>query len=198
MPEKNRTYRARIEGYTSEGLGVARIDGQAVFVHRALRGEDCDVLILKVLKNAAFGKVVQVHEPSPHRREPDCPWYGRCGGCDFRHMDREEELYAKRQRVQDALTRLGVHRMFISLGAEGVYAAMGAQKLWLPNIPGQMVNTTGCGDAFMAALVWAYLEGSDLETTARAGLAAGSIAMESAETINPQMSALALKTRMNA
>ena len=78
MPEKNRTYRARIEGYTSEGLGVARIDGQAVFVHRALRGEDCDVLILKVLKNAAFGKVVQVHEPSPHRREPDCPWYGRC------------------------------------------------------------------------------------------------------------------------
>ena len=77
MPEKNRTYRARIEGYTSEGLGVARIDGQAVFVHRALRGEDCDVLILKVLKNAAFGKVVQVHEPSPHRREPDCPWYGR-------------------------------------------------------------------------------------------------------------------------
>ena len=53
MPEKNRTYRARIEGYTSEGLGVARIDGQAVFVHRALRGEDCDVLILKVLKNAA-------------------------------------------------------------------------------------------------------------------------------------------------
>ena len=107
MPEKNRTYRARIEGYTSEGLGVARIDGQAVFVHRALRGEDCDVLILKVLKNAAFGKVVQVHEPSPHRREPDCPWYGQCGGCDFRHMDREEELYAKRQRVQDALHRIG-------------------------------------------------------------------------------------------
>ena len=58
MPEKNRIYRARIQGYTSEGLGVARIDGQAVFVHRALRDEECDVLILKVLKNAAFGKVV--------------------------------------------------------------------------------------------------------------------------------------------
>ena len=107
MPEKNRIYRARIQGYTSEGLGVARIDGQAVFVHRALRDEECDVLILKVLKNAAFGKVVQVYGASPHRREPDCPWYGRCGGCDFRHMDREEELYAKRQRVQDALARIG-------------------------------------------------------------------------------------------
>ena len=107
MLEKNKIYRARIEGYTSEGLGVARIDGQAVFVHRALRGEDCDVLLLKVLKNAAFGKVVKVHEPSPHRVEPDCPYYGKCGGCDFRHMDREEELYAKKTRVQDALWRIG-------------------------------------------------------------------------------------------
>ena len=107
MLEKNKIYRARIEGYTSEGLGVARIGGQAVFVHRALRGEDCDVLLLKVLKNAAFGKVVKVHEPSPHRVEPDCPYYGKCGGCDFRHMDREEELYAKKTRVQDALRRIG-------------------------------------------------------------------------------------------
>ena len=107
MLEKNKVYRARIEGYTSEGLGVARIDGQAVFVHRALRGEDCDVLLLKVLKNAAFGKVVKVREPSPHRVEPDCPYYGKCGGCDFRHMDREEELYAKKTRVQDALRRIG-------------------------------------------------------------------------------------------
>ena len=107
MLEKNKIYRTRIEGYTSEGLGVARIDGQAVFVHRALRGEDCDVLLLKVLKNAAFGKVVKVREPSPHRVEPDCPYYGKCGGCDFRHMDREEELYAKKTRVQDALRRIG-------------------------------------------------------------------------------------------
>jgi len=59
-----------------------------------------------------------------------------------------------------------------------------------------MVNTTGCGDAFMAALVWAYLEGTDLKNTALAGLAAGSIAMESRETINPAMSAAALRQRM--
>ena len=79
---------------------------------------------------------------------------------------------------------------------EGVLAAMGDQRLWLSNLPGKMVNTTGCGDAFMSALVWAYLQGSDLEQTALAGLAAGSIAMESGETINPLMSASALKSRM--
>ena len=94
------------------------------------------------------------------------------------------------------LLEMGVHRLFISLGAEGVYAAMGNQRVRHPNLPGNMVNTTGCGDAFMAAIVWAYLEGMDLASTARAGLAAGSIAMESAETINPAMSAAALNARL--
>ena len=105
--QKNQTVRAVIEGYSSEGLGIARVNGQVVFVHRAIRGEDCDILIMKVLKHAAFGKVTAIHTPSEHRQEPDCPYYGRCGGCDFRHMDYAEELAAKRQRVQDALTRLG-------------------------------------------------------------------------------------------
>lgn len=100
------------------------------------------------------------------------------------------------EKAADRLLELGVHRLFISLGADGVLAAMGSERIRLPNLPGSMVNTTGCGDAFAAALVWAYLEGSDLKTTALAGLAAGSIAMESPETINPTMSAESLKARM--
>ena len=99
-------------------------------------------------------------------------------------------------RAADVLMSKGLHRLFISLGSEGVYAAMGQQRLVLPNLPGSMVNTTGCGDAFMAALVWAYLEGMDLEQTALAGLAAGSIAMESSQTINPALSASAVQSRM--
>lgn len=90
------------------------------------------------------------------------------------------------------LLQMGIHRLFISMGSQGVYAAMGSTHIQLPNFPGNMVNTTGCGDAFMAALVWAYLQGSDLEATAKAGLAAGSIAMGSNETINPAMSADAI------
>ncbi len=104
----------------------------------------------------------------------------------------EEDLH----RAADVLTEMGVHRMFISLGADGVFAAMGQERLLLPNLPGRMVNTTGCGDAFMAALVWAYLEGMDLRHTALAGLAAGAIAMESEETINPGLSASAIRSRM--
>ena len=118
--EKNRIYRAHIDGYSSEGLGIARIDGQVVFVHGAVRGETCDVLVMKVLKNAAFGKIAALVEPSPARRQPDCPYYGRCGGCDFRHMSYEEELWAKRARVQDALTRIGGAEVTVEeiLGAE--------------------------------------------------------------------------------
>lgn len=99
-------------------------------------------------------------------------------------------------KAADKLLALGVHRLFISLGADGVYAAMGSQRIHLPNLPGHMVNTTGCGDAFMAAIGWAYLEGMGLKETALAGLAASAIAMESEETINPAMSATALRTRM--
>ncbi len=100
------------------------------------------------------------------------------------------------ERAADALLEKGVHRLFISLGSEGVYAAMGGERLWLPNLPGEKVNTTGCGDSFMGAVGWAYLEGMDLKETALAGLAASAITLESAETINPAMSATAVKERI--
>lgn len=96
-----------------------------------------------------------------------------------------------------ALLEKGVQRLFISLGSDGVYAADKQQQLWLPNLPGTMVNTTGCGDAFMAALVWAWMEGRNLEQTALSGLAAASIAMESFDTINPAMSATAVRSRIS-
>jgi len=101
------------------------------------------------------------------------------------------------EKAAEKLLEMGVHRLFISLGSEGVYAAMGEERLRLPNLPGNMVNTTGCGDAFMGAIGWAYLEGMGLKETALAGLAAGAIAMESEETINPAMSATAIKNRSN-
>lgn len=100
------------------------------------------------------------------------------------------------EKAAKVLLQKGVKRVFLSMGADGVYAASEQEQLWLANIPGKIVNTTGCGDAFMGALVWAYLEDLDLADTAKAGLAAASIAMESEQTINPAMSATALRARM--
>ena len=104
---KNQEYTVTVEGYSGEGAGVARIDGFVVFVSGALRGEVCRSLILKVLKSAAFAKVLEVLAPSPHRIAPDCPYFPRCGGCTYRHMDYAEELALKRRRVQDNLARIG-------------------------------------------------------------------------------------------
>ena len=98
-------------------------------------------------------------------------------------------------KAVDVLLGTGLRRVFVSLGGDGVYAAAHNQRLHVSCCPGTMVNTTGCGDAAMAAIAWAYLEGTGLERTARAAMAAGSIAMESSETINPNMSAQALKAR---
>lgn len=98
---------AAVEGYSSEGLGVVRLDGAVVFVPQAVRGEAIDLKITRVMKTHALGEIVKVHAPSPERSAPDCPYYGKCGGCDFRHLSYAEELWAKRQRVQDALSRIG-------------------------------------------------------------------------------------------
>lgn len=106
------------------------------------------------------------------------------------------ETEADAEKAAAVLLEKGVRRVFISMGAKGVFASTAKEKIWHGIIPGRMVNTTGCGDSFMGALVWAYLEGMNLKDTAAAGLAAGSITMESDETINPLMSAELLKKRM--
>ena len=103
---------------------------------------------------------------------------------------------ASLNKAADALLETGLRRVFISLGAEGVFAADHSGRVQLPCLSAELVNATGCGDAFMAAIAWAYLRGTDLADTARAGLASSSIAMESKETINPAMSEEALESRL--
>ena len=83
-------------------------------------------------------------------------------------------------------------------GTQGVFAADQKEMLMQPCLPAQMRNATGAGDAFMAALAWAYLEGTALAETARAAAAAAAIAIEGEETINPAMSADTVRSRMAA
>lgn len=104
---KNSEHTVTISGYTSYGFGVARIGEHVVFVGKALRGEVCRIRIVKVLRSAAYAKLIGVITASRHRITPACNNFGKCGGCDFLHMDYAEELELKRQRVEDALRRIG-------------------------------------------------------------------------------------------
>lgn len=105
--EAHKSYRLTVEGYAADGAGVARLNGVVVFVKGGVRGESCDVWIEKVGRSAVWGRALRPNVPSPARLDPDCPYYGECGGCALRHMTYDEELEAKRVRVEDALRRIG-------------------------------------------------------------------------------------------
>ena len=96
-----------ITGYSSAGMGVCRVDGRAVFVPNAIRGELCLVKLTHVSKNSAHGKIERIVKRSAHRINRVCPEAKRCGGCQLQQMDYAEELFFKAQRVTDALNRLG-------------------------------------------------------------------------------------------
>lgn len=102
---------------------------------------------------------------------------------------------ASLERAAKALLDTGLRRVFISLGGQGVYAADHNTALRMPCLSAEVKNATGAGDAFMAALAWAYLEGTDLENSARLAQAAAAVAIEGAETINPVMSAAVIRSR---
>lgn len=107
MLTKNEIYEATIVDYTAEGQGVAKIEGCAVFVPNAIAGERCTIRIEKVGKTWAAGKMVEILEKSPHRINRVCNVAKLCGGCDFHHMDYEEETRLKAERVRQCLNRLG-------------------------------------------------------------------------------------------
>ena len=104
---KNEIYETVVEDYTSEGQGVCRVEGCAVFVPNAIVGERYKVRIEKVGKTWAAGKITEVLEKSPHRVNRECPVAKLCGGCDFWHMDYEEECRLKADRVRQCLNRMG-------------------------------------------------------------------------------------------
>ena len=107
MLEKGKIYDAVISDYTAEGQGVAKIDGCAVFIPNAIVGERVRVRIEKAQKTWAAGKITEILEKSPHRVNRECPVAKLCGGCDFWHMDYEEETRLKAERVRQALNRIG-------------------------------------------------------------------------------------------
>ena len=107
MLEKNKIYDTVIVDYTAQGQGIAKIEGCAVFVPNALVGEVCRVRIEKAQKTWASGKLVEILEKSPHRINRECPVAKLCGGCDFWHMDYDEETRLKADRVRQALNRIG-------------------------------------------------------------------------------------------
>lgn len=105
--EKNKDYIVEIKGMGYEGEGVGKIDDFTIFIPGAIKGEKVNAKIVKVNKNFAFGKLLDVVEESSFRTEPICGIYKRCGGCQLQHLSYEGQLDFKGQRVKDAIERIG-------------------------------------------------------------------------------------------
>ncbi|HWR18007.1 MAG TPA: 23S rRNA (uracil(1939)-C(5))-methyltransferase RlmD [Clostridia bacterium] len=96
-----------IDALGSEGQGIGRYEGFAVFVPGALKNETVHVHIIKVTSSYAVGKLTGIAVQSHDRAAPKCPLFSRCGGCSLQHMRYDAQLSFKRQVVYDALTRIG-------------------------------------------------------------------------------------------
>ena len=97
----------KIEDVAFGGKGVGRENGKAVFVPFTIDGEMISAQITREKKQFAEAEVVDLQERSPHRVNPECPYFGRCGGCSYQHIDYEHQLAIKWRQVRDVLQRIG-------------------------------------------------------------------------------------------
>jgi tRNA/tmRNA/rRNA uracil-C5-methylase (TrmA/RlmC/RlmD family) len=96
-----------IEDIAFGGKGVGRENGKAVFVPHTIEGETVSAEIVREKRQFAEAELVEVKESSPDRVEPQCPYFGRCGGCAYQHISYEHQLAIKWRQVRDALQRIG-------------------------------------------------------------------------------------------
>ena len=108
MVEKNKEYIFDIISQGYEGEGIAKIDNKyPIFIEGALKGEKVKVRIVKVNKNFAYGKLMEVLEASEERVNPTCAIYKRCGGCKLQHASYKAQLDFKWDRVKDCVSKIG-------------------------------------------------------------------------------------------
>lgn len=95
-----------IERLLPGGAGIAHAEGQTILVALAAPGDRLRARIERVRGSVAFASITEIIAPSPLRVEPPCPYFGRCGGCDFQQLSYEAQLAAKVEIIRDCLRRI--------------------------------------------------------------------------------------------
>ena len=105
-PDEDKTLEVEIERLLPGGVGLAHAEGLTLFVSLAAPGDVLRVSIDRVQGKVGFASIVEILKPSATRVEPPCPYFGRCGGCDFQQLNYQAQLAAKVAIVRDCLHRL--------------------------------------------------------------------------------------------
>ena len=103
--KKNQKYIVDIIDNGANGEGIAKINDFTIFIPKTIKGEKCEILIVKVLSSHAFGKLLSIIKSAEERVVPDCNTYNRCGGCELRHMTYEKTLELKKHSVQNLINK---------------------------------------------------------------------------------------------
>lgn len=115
MLKKNEEYIVDIIDNGFQGEGIAKIDGMAIFIPNAIKGEKVKIKILKVTSKIAYGKILEILEKSENRiNEVDCKTFSRCGGCVLRHVEYEATLEMKKIAVETTLRKALGREMKVS------------------------------------------------------------------------------------
>lgn len=88
-----------------QGEGIAKKEDKTIFIPETIKGEKVKIKILKIKENIAFAKALEILVKSPNRAENDCKYYGKCGGCDFRHFDYKYSLEIKKNSAKETLRK---------------------------------------------------------------------------------------------
>ncbi len=107
MPNTEGTIEVSIERILPGGVGLAHAEGMTVFVYLAAPGDVVRVEVERMRGKVAFASIKEIIKPSRLRVEPPCPYFGRCGGCDFQQLDYKTQLQTKVEIIRDCLHRLG-------------------------------------------------------------------------------------------
>lgn len=103
--KKNEEYIVEILDNGFGGEGIAKIEGQVVFIPGAIKSEKIKIKILKVTAKACYAKIIEILEKSEHRTLSQCETYPKCGGCTLRHMDYDYTMQMKKESVQNTLKK---------------------------------------------------------------------------------------------
>lgn len=116
--------RCRVEKLVAGGMGLGRVAGRACFIPYAAPGDELEIAVVEEHGSWIEGRIVEIVEPAPCRVEPRCPVFGRCGGCQWQHLDYATQCEAKRAIVAEALERIG------KVSAPDVLRTLASPKRW--------------------------------------------------------------------
>ena len=139
---KNQILEVKISDVTASGDGVAKIEGYPLFIKGGVTGDVLCVTVTKTNKSYGFARIERIIAPSPFRAEAPCPVFEACGGCDFMHIDYNQQKKIKSDTVENNLRRLGGAKDFEYeeiIGADSIYNYRNKAQFPIGKVKGRIV-----------------------------------------------------------